>query len=247
MMNVNPQEPPMRAGAISPIECFQQGWDLIKDRYWVFLGVTFVGGLLTGFTCGILGAAIACGIALCYLAKARRQYLQFDTLFKGFEYFQQSFLIVVIWIAMYVVMSIPNIGYTIATSPIFNKNAAQSLDVQLVGYSISIGTSVVNQVLQNLMLFACLLVVDRRLSAWDATRVSFQALFANLGGFLGLVGLSVVASLVGVLACCVGTFFVVPVIYGAVVAAYFQVFPDTEMPFAPPDMAPPSPFRPPYA
>ena len=237
----------MRAGAISPVECFQQGWELIKDRYWLFLGVTFVGGLLASVTCFILAGAVTCGIALCYLAKARRQYLQFDTLFKGFEYFQQSFLIVVIWIAMYVVTSAPNIGYSVATSPLFNKNVAQSLDVQLIGYSISIGTSLVNQVLQDLMLFACLLVVDRRLPAWDATRVSFQALVANLGGFLGLVGLSVVASLVGVLACCVGTFFVIPVMYGAVVAAYFQVFPDTQMPLMPPDMAPPSPYRPPYA
>jgi uncharacterized membrane protein len=76
--------------------------------------------------------------------------------------------------------------------------------------------------------------------------VSFRALFANLGGFLGLVGLSVVASLVGMLACCIGTLFVIPVMYGAVVAAYFQVFPDTEMPLTPPE-APPSPFRPPYA
>jgi hypothetical protein len=243
---MNPQEPPMRAGAIAPVDCFQQSWDLIKDRYWVFFGVTFVGGLLASFTCTILAGAVTCGIALCYLAKARREFFQFDTLFKGFEYFQQSFLLVVIWFAMYVVTSTPNIAYTIASSPLFNKNASQALDVQLVGYSISIGTSVVNQVLQDLMLFACLLIVDRRLSAWDATQVSFRALFANLGGFLGLVGLSVVASLVGMLACCIGTLFVIPVMYGAVVAAYFQVFPDTEMPLTPPE-APPSPFRPPYA
>ncbi len=32
-------------GVIRPVECMKEGWELIKDEYWLFLGITFVGML----------------------------------------------------------------------------------------------------------------------------------------------------------------------------------------------------------
>jgi hypothetical protein len=250
MMNGYPYASPIRSGAISPVLCFQQGWALIRDRYWLFFGIVFVAGLLSGFTCGILGGAMTCGIALCFLAKARNQYLDFNLLFKGFDYFSASFIIVIIWIAMYFLTAIPNITFSIATSPLLgpeNAKLATNPGVLATGYGIQLVTTVVQQVLTDLMTFACLLIVDRRMTGIDATKTSFRALFANIGGFAGLVALCVLVSIGGLLACVVGVLFVTPIIHAAVVAAYFQVFPDTEMPIYPPEAPPPSPYRPPYA
>jgi len=36
-MNPNPVE--FRSGVISPVECVKEGWQLIKDQYWLFSGL----------------------------------------------------------------------------------------------------------------------------------------------------------------------------------------------------------------
>ena len=51
--------------AVQPIECLKAGWELIKDQYWLFMGVTLVAlliGQLAPF--GILMAPMMCGIYL---------------------------------------------------------------------------------------------------------------------------------------------------------------------------------------
>ena len=40
--------PEFYAGAIAPLECVKEGWALIKDRYWLFFGITLVGILIGG-------------------------------------------------------------------------------------------------------------------------------------------------------------------------------------------------------
>lgn len=52
-----------RTGVIKPVECFKEGWELIKDRYWLFFAITlvgfFLGGLVPFF---IIMGALMCGI-----------------------------------------------------------------------------------------------------------------------------------------------------------------------------------------
>ena len=33
-------------GVVSPVECLKAGWAVIKDRYWLFVGITLVATLL---------------------------------------------------------------------------------------------------------------------------------------------------------------------------------------------------------
>ena len=50
-------------GVIKPVECMKEGWELIKDQYWLFVGITFVGMLIGGFIpFGIGVGAMFCGI-----------------------------------------------------------------------------------------------------------------------------------------------------------------------------------------
>jgi hypothetical protein len=69
------------------------------------------------------------------------------------------------------------------------------------------------------------LIVEHELSGMQAISVSIKAVFANLGGVVGLMFLWTLLSLAGALACYVGAFLVMPIYFAAVAVAYRQVFP----------------------
>ncbi len=58
-----------RTGVISPVECFKEGWALIKDQYWLLFAITLLGFLIGGATMYILMGAMLCGIYYCFLQK----------------------------------------------------------------------------------------------------------------------------------------------------------------------------------
>ena len=73
-------------------------------------------------------------------------------------------------------------------------------------------------------IFVYPLIVDRKLSAIDAIKLSFRAALSNFWRLLGMVLLTSLMSVVGVLACYVGAFLVMPISYAAIAKAYEQVF-----------------------
>ena len=95
-------------------------------------------------------------------------------------------------------------------------------------------------VIQALFLFAYPLIVDRKLSGWEAIKTSYRAATKNLGGVLGLIFLNAGLGILGVLACYVGVFFVMPVTFASYAAAYRQVFPEIPQSFASPPPPPAS-------
>src|SRR5215213_2665941 len=83
-------------GAVRPIQCLSGGWQLLKGVYGSFLGVIIV-ALLIMMAGGCiplapLNAPVMCGIYLCLLARVYNQPFNTSTLFKGFQYFGQSFI-----------------------------------------------------------------------------------------------------------------------------------------------------------
>jgi uncharacterized membrane protein len=86
--------------------------------------------------------------------------------------------------------------------------------------------------------FAYQLVVEHKMSGWKAIKLSARASRANLGGVLGLVLIEIILGSLGIVLCCIGLFFVMPVMKGAWAVAYRQVFPAP-----PPDQPGPPPFR----
>lgn len=241
-------QPTILAAAIRPGDCFRDGTEMIKDQYWLFLGIAFVAACITGFSCGILSATMMCGLGLCYVAKARRQQIEFGLLFKGFEFFVPTLLILLVWISLYIATSAPNFIFAFASSPLFNKSAPEpGAATTLISYAISLVTSFVQQILQTSMLVTCLFVVERGLPAIEAMRAGLRLVTTNLGGFIALSVLCALATLIGTFACCVGVLFVMPIVHAAVVTAYLQAVPDASLGapsgYAPP---PPSEWRPPY-
>jgi uncharacterized membrane protein len=75
-------------------------------------------------------------------------------------------------------------------------------------------------------MFALPLVAEHNLSVTDTIKLSAKAGWSNPGGILLLVILQIVWMLLGMLALCIGIFFVLPLIYASNIVAYRMVFPD---------------------
>src|SRR6185503_2782728 len=85
-------QPEFISGAIAPVECLKEGWATIKDRYWLFLGISFVTMLIGGAVPVVLVGPMMCGLYLCLFAKMRGEPVEFGMLFKGFDYFMPGLI-----------------------------------------------------------------------------------------------------------------------------------------------------------
>ena len=99
---------------------------------------------------------------------------------------------------------------------------------------------IVSLVVHAIFVFAYPLIVDRKLSGWEAIKTSYRAAQKNLGGIVGLILLNIGLGIVGVLFCFVGVYLVLPVTYAAYAAAYRQVFPESPVSFASSPPPPPA-------
>ncbi len=87
---------PFNGGAIRAGECISDGWNLIKDNYWMFLGIVLLGGVIAGcIPCASLFfiGPIAVGIYFCLFTQMRGQPVEFGMMFKGFEKFVPAMVI----------------------------------------------------------------------------------------------------------------------------------------------------------
>lgn len=223
-------EIPFRRNAVEPIECIKGGWETIKNQYWLFFGMTFIGVLIGSAVPIILIGPMMCGLNLAFFKARRGEPVEFGTLFKGFDYFGQSVIaallhalpILVIVIPAYVlfyvsmIVSIAAQGNEPSPAPFFGVMAVFGLFwlvVMIVIIVISVG-----------FLFAYPLIVDRKLKAIDAIKLSFRAGLSNFWRLLGMLLLTGLMTSLGVLACYVGAFLVMPISYAAIAKAYEQVF-----------------------
>src|SRR5688500_5485864 len=85
MATVPPVE--FNRNAVSPVECIKGGWNLIKNQYWLILGMVIVGWMIaSAVPFGILMGPMMCGLFLTFFKMRRGEFVEFGTLFKGFEY-----------------------------------------------------------------------------------------------------------------------------------------------------------------
>jgi len=220
------------------LDYFSQGRELIKGQYWFFFGITVVGILLGSLApLGILMGPMMCGIFICFQKQIRNEEVKFEDLFKGFDYFLESFLATLIWLGLMLAISLPlvmiimfNIGGMVYA---FQQEA---LSFQL----ISVGLLAVLAFFSLLLFgfigvslqFAYFLIVERKLKAWDAVKTAFKACWHNFLKMTGLGFTVILLSIAGACCCYVGLLFLQPLILGA----YFSAYQDVFEPPAPPPM-----------
>ncbi len=217
-------------GAIKPIECIREGWELIKNDYWLLFAISLVGAVVASFTVYVLLGAMICGIFGCYLKKIDAKPVAFEDLWFGFSYLGPSALVTIIFvlpIVIYVIVLFVTIYSPLVVATIMGNSADPTILVGtfLAAIVVDVIVAVAMTCIHSLMIFCFPLIVDRKLSSLDALKLSARAVMKNIGGIAGLVGVNFVIVLLGQLAFCVGIYFVVPVITAGNLVAYRKVFP----------------------
>lgn len=217
-----------RTGVIKPVECFKEGWEIIKSDYWMLFVITLVGALIGGVSMYVLLGAMMCGIYYCYLRKIDGSpSVSFDDLFKGFKYFMPSLLAtILIVVPIFLVVGIIYVPLIMAAA-MGSKLSQSELTAMMFGaFAVEIIVAFLMVCLHTLLLFTFPLIIDRNLSAFAAIKTSARAVLKNLGGVAGLIGVSFVLTIIGYLALCIGLYFVIPIVMAGFAVAYRKVFPN---------------------
>ncbi|MGH9971781.1 MAG: hypothetical protein ACREBG_28850 [Pyrinomonadaceae bacterium] len=223
---------PFRRGAVRPMECLKTGWSLIKDRYWLFVGMSLVAILLGSFVpFGLILGPMMCGIYLSLFQLRRGQNVEFGNLFKGFDYFGESVVATLIHYVPVVLIIIP--FYIVLYGGLFfimpRQAGGEPDPASVFGFlAVLIVIAVIMIVLMILVsvvfTFSYPLIVDRKLSGLEAVKLSAKGAMGNFWPLLGLLLLNGLISFGGILLCYVGVFLALPVTFAAIAAAYEQVF-----------------------
>ena len=226
-------EIPFRRNAVEPMQCIKGGWDTIKNQYWLFVGMTLVAILIgSAVPLGILLGPMMCGLYMALFKTRRGESIEFGTLFKGFDYFGQSVVaallhtipIIAIVVPAYLLFYVSMFVSMAAAGSGDEPNPAAFLGVMLMFGLFWIAVMIVILIITIGFTFAYPLIVDRKMQGFDAVKLSFKAAFANFWRLLGMMLLTSLLSILGLLACYVGMFFVMPIGYAAIAKAYEQVF-----------------------
>jgi hypothetical protein len=217
------------------------GWDLIKEQYWLFLGISAVAMLIgSAVPMGILMGPMMCGLYLALFRRQRGEPVTFDLLFKGFDYFKESVIATLIQLVPMLLILLPTYVISFAVFLILVKpgRRGQPPDMFPIFAFITIIFLVVmilSVAIGVFFAFTFPLIVDRGLSGVTAVKTSIKAATANLGGVLGLMLMMMLLSFLGLLLCYVGALLMLPIHFAAWAVAYRQVFSHaSETPPAPP-------------
>lgn len=224
--------PDFKRGAVRPVECLRQGWELIRDQYWLFFGMSVVGLLIgSAVPLGILMGPMMCGLYLALFKKQVGDPVEFATLFKGFDFFVDGMIAGIlhaipttVFIAVFYIFIF---GGQIAMA--ISGHRGEPNPAVAVGFMAVIGIWLPIMMILLIILaigfaFAFPLIVDCRLSGVNAVKLSFKAGMANFWPMLGLILLNGLLSFAGALVCGVGVYFVLPITFAALAIAYMQVF-----------------------
>jgi uncharacterized membrane protein len=213
------------------------------------VGIVLIGMLVGSIApFGILMGPMMCGIHLCIFALMRNEQVSFNLLFKGFDYFVQSLIATLVQIVPVMVLLVPayvvfGIVMGIAAAAADNSDPGPEF---VAAFAVGIGLFLLFVMLLavavgTFFMFTYQLIADRKLSGFDACKLSAKAALGNLGGALGLMILSGLLGIVGALFCYVGAILVMPISFAAFDVAYRQVFPSVAVgpsPYTPPPQYP---------
>lgn len=224
--------PEFKRHAVQPVECLKRGWDLIKDQYWIFVGMTLVGLMIgNAVPLGILMGPMMCGLYLALLKRQSGETIEFATLFKGFDFFVEGMIAGILHAIPLIIIIVPfYIVLMVAQFAMMGSSRHGDPDpAALMGFFAILGVGLPVMFILLIVLsigfaFAFPLIVDRRLSGVNAVKLSFKAGMGNFWSLFGLLLLNGLLGAAGALFCIVGMYFVLPVTFAALAVAYTQVF-----------------------
>ena len=195
-----------------------KGWRLFQPNMGLLIVASLIATLVSAVTCGILSGPLMAGMFLVVrrLIKNDPVKPQAGDVFKGFDYFVQALILIVLClVVVFLLAMIPVIG-------------------QLAGLAVSA-----------VMFWGIMFVTYQKLSAIDAFKKIFEYLKTGeftLPLVFGII-VSVISSL-GAIACVVGMFLTIPLGYCMMACCYETLFGDEPEVIEPViDVPPPSDMR----
>lgn len=217
--------------AVQPLECIKEAWALIKDQYWLFVGIAAVAMLVgSAVPMAILLGPMMCGLQLTFFTRMRNRPIEFGLLFKGFDYFGPSLVATLLHVIPIVIIVVPAyfvfyFAFILSIAVQGNEpNPAAMFGVMAMFMLFWLVMVIVIVFVSIGFTFSYPLIVDRKLSAMDAIKWSFKAAMANFWRILGMTLLTGLLGFAGMMVCYVGAFLVFPIQYGALAVAYQKVF-----------------------
>ena len=179
----------------------KNGWELFKANMVLLILANLVAGLLTVFTCGILLGPMMAGLYLIIQRLLKKDPVtpQIGDLFKGFSYFLNTFLYMLILVVIMGVLGV----------------------IPVIGQLVSI-------VLSPLLLIGIMFIVFGQLSFSDALKKVIAELKAG-GPFWMFVLVILIANFIsgaGMIAFGIGTLFTAPLAACIIVGAYHTAYGD---------------------
>lgn len=226
-------------GVIRPVEVYKEAWNIIKGDFWMVFAVDIVGIIIAGAVPLVLVGPMMCGIYMVLLGKMEGKPVDFQKLFKGFDFFLPSLLLTVIIMAPFLILAVvfyvPILAMTIIGDRM-NESELMMFIAALIAVELVVGFLMV--CIHSLLLFAYPLMADKKLPAMECIKLSARACWNNLGGIVGLIGVGFVVCIAGYLMLCIGIYLVMPLIMMATAVAYRKVFPvsGSESNFVPPTL-----------
>lgn len=183
----------------------QEGFNLYKENLGVLILSGLIAVLLTVATIGILGGPMGAGMVFIVMALLGGQAPKpkAGDVFKGFGYFANAFLFVVLLILVSLLGS-----FILGTIPVLG----------------TILSFVYGWVLHAFVMFSLFLIVDQRMDFWPAIMKSIEVVLSNPGPFVGFgVAAAIIGSL-GAVACGIGVIVTFPLQVCILAVAYRDVF-----------------------
>ncbi len=223
---------PFKRKVVEPVQCIKGGWELIKNQYWLFVGMTIIAVLIgSAVPLGILLGPMMCGLYLTFFKVRRGEPIEFGTMFKGFDFFAPSLVATLLHIVPIIAIVLPAYIFfyvsfivSIAAQGGNDPNPAAFFGIMTAFALFWLVVMVLIIIISIGFMFAYPLIVDRKLQGFDAVKLSFRAALANFWRLLGMSILTSLLGIVGILFCYVGMFLVFPISYAAIATAYEQVF-----------------------
>jgi uncharacterized membrane protein len=213
---------------ITPVGLLNEAVALLGKDYWLLLAISLVGLVISSAVPLLLVGPMMCGIYLCFLQKMRGKRPEFELLFRGFDVFLEGLIATVLVAVATAILVSPAVVLFVMVMVGAAVSGGEDLGpfVAILAVAGACLLAAWCFVVSTLFVFVYPLIIDKQMTAVPAVVTSCRAAWANLGGLVLAMILFALVSLAGVLACGIGTVFVLPVLFAAKAILYRQIFPE---------------------
>jgi hypothetical protein len=183
----------------------EEGFNLYKNNFGTLVLAAVIALVLSTVTVGLLAGPMIAGLVIMTLQLLRKVEPRpgAGRIFRGFDYFLNAFLFIVVWgiailIGSFILALFPVIGQLLS---LFFLYATQAF-----------------------LMFGMFLIVDKELNFLPASRESIQIVKTNFWPFFGLSAIASIIGSIGAVAFGIGIVLTIPIQVCILAVAYQEIF-----------------------